>query len=171
MCLEWVVRGIGLLWRQQSAHHAWETARWMGEEVNILENFKRVLKGRSTSGLDYNHDIKLATFRECQSDNYLLKPWGIGAFKTSWTKVQCWEQISLLRMQRYIISGPGRSCKMSFAFYQEHKISRGYILLSPHLATYSILWELQFVGNSELGVMCMSWNCYAASIAVTDYEL
>lgn len=61
----------------------------MGEEVNILENFKRVLKGRSTSGLDYNHDIKLATFRECQSDNYLLKPWGIGAFKTSWTKVQC----------------------------------------------------------------------------------
>ena len=42
----------------------------------------RVLKGRSISGLDNNHDIKLATFRECQSDNYLLKSWGIGAFKT-----------------------------------------------------------------------------------------
>ena len=54
----------------------------MDGEVDILENLKRVLKGRNTSGLDNNHDIKLATFRECQSDNYLLKPWGIGAFKT-----------------------------------------------------------------------------------------
>ena len=71
-------------------------------------------------------DIQSESFRKCQGDNYLLKLWGLRAFRNiwSWREFQHWEQLSCSCSDgRHRLSRDLEDLAL-FAFSQEGRIDR-----------------------------------------------